>query len=45
VAVVAPEPTDKPLPVLIVIFVTASTPDTKKQIPSRASVITADMPL
>ena len=45
VAAAAPEPIDKPLPLLTVILVTASTPDRIKHIPSSARVITATRPL
>jgi hypothetical protein len=45
VAAAAPEPIDKPLPLLTVIFVTARTPDKIKLIPRSARVITAKTPL
>ena len=45
VAAAAPEPIDKPLPLLTVIFVTAKTPDRMKHIPRSARVITAKTPL
>jgi hypothetical protein len=45
VAAAAPEPIDKPLPLLTVIFATARTPDRIKLIPSSVRVITARRPL
>jgi hypothetical protein len=45
VAAAAPEPIDKPLPLLTVIFATARTPDRIKHIPSSVRVITASTPL
>jgi len=45
VAVVAPEPIDKPLPLLTVMFVTAKTPDRINSIPRSVSVMKASMPL
>jgi hypothetical protein len=45
VAAAAPEPIDKPLPLLTVMFVTARTPDRIKDIPRSARVITAKTPL
>jgi len=45
VAAAAPEPIDKPLPLLTVMFVTARTPDRIKHIPRSVRVITAKTPL